>query len=542
MTKKQSIFDFWCADFPMRENQKVALQWLEDNSDKKYLFLEAPVGSGKSLISITYQYFLGGGAYIMTPQKILQTQYEKDENKIRFRPKGGPAIGSYYGKGNYDCRKGTKCDVGSEFGMTCKNCPYKAAKSRAMQAPNTVMNYSLGLLTFAYSPNETKKKLVVLDECHNLEENLTEFNSVSISEARVKKFGLPYIRFKSEPQQLEWFYNTYAPIVKGKMEELQAKIKVKYPGIFNKDLDRPLSKDEESMARNYQALKRHNEEVQELASMDPELLIGLYVIVDQPQSFKFKRLKGDRAFKDVLHNYGEKFLFMSSTILDYKEMCKDLGVDESQAAFLSLGSEFPVENRKVYYSPCAKMNKDWMTDNRSKAALLTKTLDILKSHQGEKGIIHSGNFSIASWLVEELEDNDTHTIFHHNPVAKGYARLSRDNVIGDFQAYNKGPAILISPSITEGLDLKDDLARFAIFAKVPYPSLGDQWVKRRMELSQRWYTRQALLNIIQGGGRVVRSESDFGTVYILDSTFIKLLQMSKFMIPEWWGESLEKIL
>jgi len=31
----------------------------------------------------------------------------------------------------------------------------------------------------------------------------------------------------------------------------------------------------------------------------------------------------------------------------------------------------------------------------------------------------------------------------------------------------------------EGLDLKDDLARFQIVMKMPYPSLGDPLIKRK---------------------------------------------------------------
>ena len=68
--------------------------------------------------------------------------------------------------------------------------------------------------------------------------------------------------------------------------------------------------------------------------------------------------------------------------------------------------------------------------------------------------------------------------------------------------------VLISPSLTEGLDLKEDLGRFSIFVKVPYPFLGDEWVKRRLELSDEWYQRQAFQNIVQGGGRVVRTPDD----------------------------------
>ena len=85
--------------------------------------------------------------------------------------------------------------------------------------------------------------------------------------------------------------------------------------------------------------------------------------------------------------------------------------------------------------------------------------------------------------------------------------------------------------------MKGDLARFAIVVKVPFGFLGDQWIKRRLDMSQEWYQRQALIDIIQGGGRIVRSSDDWGNVYILDQSFGYLKKMTDRMIPQWWKDS-----
>jgi Rad3-related DNA helicase len=99
---------------------------------------------------------------------------------------------------------------------------------------------------------------------------------------------------------------------------------------------------------------------------------------------------------------------------------------------------------------------------------------------------------------------------------------------------------LVSPSITEGLDLKHELGRFAIFVKVPFPALGDAWIKRRMQLSDEWYKRQTLKEMIQGSGRICRDHSDWGITYILDESFTFLFEKTKdTMIPQWWLSSLE---
>jgi Rad3-related DNA helicase len=103
------------------------------------------------------------------------------------------------------------------------------------------------------------------------------------------------------------------------------------------------------------------------------------------------------------------------------------------------------------------------------------------------------------------------------------------------------PAILISPSITEGLDLVDDCARFAIFAKIPFGQLTDTWIKARMDISQKWYQLRALTDVIQGGGRIVRSSDDYGVVYILDSSFKYLYSNTKQYLPSWWKEAYSEV-
>jgi Rad3-related DNA helicase len=47
------------------------------------------------------------------------------------------------------------------------------------------------------------------------------------------------------------------------------------------------------------------------------------------------------------------------------------------------------------------------------------------------------------------------------------------------------PTVLLTPSMTEGLDLVDDLARWQVICKLPYPYLGDPQVAARRVLATR---------------------------------------------------------
>ena len=151
---RKDILDFWPhPDRPPRPIQVTALKWLQEQSKKaKYLIMEAPVGSGKSYIGLTFSRWLSaqtsaagrGDSYILTPQRILQEQYETEFKKDFVVP--------FYGKSNYRCEeKNTTCDIGELVKPDCSNCVFSAAKKRAQEAPNTVLNYKLAMLAFAYT-------------------------------------------------------------------------------------------------------------------------------------------------------------------------------------------------------------------------------------------------------------------------------------------------------------------------------------------------------------------------------------------------------
>ena len=102
----------------------------------------------------------------------------------------------------------------------------------------------------------------------------------------------------------------------------------------------------------------------------------------------------------------------------------------------------------------------------------------------------------------------------------------------------------------EGLDLKDDLARYQILAKVPFPFIGDKRVYERLinRGENDWFNLQAVEDICQAFGRAVRTDTDWATFYILDESFEGLWNRYKaFFTPEFvnsfrYGNELKKAL
>ena len=91
--------------------------------------------------------------------------------------------------------------------------------------------------------------------------------------------------------------------------------------------------------------------------------------------------------------------------------------------------------------------------------------------------------------------------------------------------------VVLGPSLIEGLDLKDNISRFQIFAKVPYLSLSDKFVKVKMQINPAWYRWAAIINVLQGTGRSVRHETDYAVTYILDASLADLIHNSRKAFP-----------
>lgn len=104
---------------------------------------------------------------------------------------------------------------------------------------------------------------------------------------------------------------------------------------------------------------------------------------------------------------------------------------------------------------------------------------------------------------------------------------------------SKEPTVLISPSMQEGVDLKDDLSRFQIICKIPYPYLGDKIVKKRMHRWPWWYPLQTAKTIVQSVGRSVRSFDDHAVSYILDADWTRFYDKSSELFPEGFKKSLK---
>ena len=146
---------------------------------------------------------------------------------------------------------------------------------------------------------------------------------------------------------------------------------------------------------------------------------------------------------------------------------------------------------------------------------------ILAEHKNEKGIIHCHSYKVANYLKKNIRSR---RLLSHNAS-------NRDKVLFDHMN-SKSATVLLSPSMTEGVDLKGDASRFQILCKVPYPFLGDKLVRKRMNKWKWWYPLQTIKTIIQSVGRSIRTNDDRAITYILDGDWERFYSKNRDLFPE----------
>ena len=327
MELKQEIAEFWAGgeDRPPRLAQIQALNWLVKNKHKKYLFLEAPVGSGKSLVGMTFSRYMNNYSYALTPQVILQRQYEND-----FKSDKQLNLASLYGKANYQCNEkgGVSCAIGSITKPRCENCPYAKAREAAQKSNNTVMNYKMALSAWKFTKIFKKddvpvmRNLAICDEGHTFENHLVSFDAIQVTDKWCSDHGLkmPPKRTRDIRDVVDFIQDSYYGSLVEAYDILLTEVELMQG---NHENERQVTK----KTKDLKYVEAQLNTCTDLLKMSRDDIEEFYVLVDSPFGIELKRLYGHFSFKNIVKPIAKQFLFMSSTFLGKKECCDEMGLD-----------------------------------------------------------------------------------------------------------------------------------------------------------------------------------------------------------------------
>jgi Rad3-related DNA helicase len=222
---------------------------------------------------------------------------------------------------------------------------------------------------------------------------------------------------------------------------------------------------------------------------------------------------------------------LSATILDPPTYLRSLGIEPEQAEVIRVDATFPPENRPIYLRPVARLTRHHL--DRDLPKLVAEVGEILAAHPDDKGVIHAHSYKIAGHIARSLPERLRSRLVTH------YGSDGRDAAL-DQHLTSDRPTVLLTPSMTEGIDLPGDLSRWQVICKIPYPYLGDPQVARRKELDSAWYGWRTCLTVVQAYGRSVRSDDDYAVTYLLDADFPAFLKRERRRLPPWFLEAVHQ--
>jgi len=430
---------------------------------------------------------------------------------------------------NYSCKyyKGSNCgeslrllrtaDKESKFFKCCSfGCVYRKEKERFIDGKKGVTNFSYFLSETVYAGKLKPRKLLVIDEAHNVAEELSKFIEVTISERFCKSQKISFPNSLTQISCFKWVSEVYYPHIKGRLKYMENFLE-QTPGLKDK------LKELQNVSKNYDLLDKHVCKVKRFIDRYDKDNWVFSLIEGEGRSLRkieFKPIDVSKYAHEYLFNRADQVLLMSATILDKGAFCELLGIRQENCGFLSLASPFPLENKPIISAGIGKMSAQHIDNSLPKLALAVES--ILDEHKKEKGIIHCHSYKIANYLKRNIKKGKSRLIFHNSE--------DRDQALEKHKNSSK-PTVLISPSMTEGVDLKGDLSRFQVLCKIPYPYLGDKLIRKKMNKWKWWYPLQTAKTIIQAVGRSVRSKDDYATTYILDEDWFRFYQRNKELFP-----------
>jgi Rad3-related DNA helicase len=125
--------------------------------------------------------------------------------------------------------------------------------------------------------------------------------------------------------------------------------------------------------------------------------------------------------------------------------------------------------------------------------------------------------------------------------ARRMNEAEREDFLARFQADGRGIGFaVLGGSFGEGIDLPGDRLIGAFIATLGLPQVNpvNEQIRERMERVfgsgyDYTYLYPGMQKVVQAAGRVIRSQSDRGVVYLIDDRFAQ--PQVRELLPRWWG-------
>lgn len=530
----------------------------------KKIVIHAGVGLGKSAIATTLMRIFEE-SYILTKDTHLQDQYVEDYSEYLTELKGRPHYHCHYGgscdkcyihyvneyktpnlavrlkllnthgrhfefahpldeifDGNYIGEKDKAREYWEKISEMklwyCEDCEYLLARKEAKASNYVIANYHSLYYNSSIYPFFDKRNSIFFDECHNIEKLVTDWFSILIKPLDVyEDYEIDVFEDKSyhDLEDIDYWIGIFNEIIL-KINILEEEEISKFKGILDDNYLDNIKKDYAHKRARYQKfidLLREDYCVV-LPSENDIYDDSVNMITLQPVFAK--------NLANCLFDMGEVCFFLSGTLPNYKQSFNELGVDINEIYYIYEESPYPEENRPIIFKPLGNFSSRYNHKENGRiiyayedSNVISGLIKILNHHSNENIIIFTESKDQTDYLCDEL--------YEYNPLP-AYEDFKDENIeLFKNEDYN----LLISPSISEGVDFKGAYCTVQIIFKMPYPVPTGR-IDYRLNKCKDWdyYNNLVLIKLEQMYGRSIRGINDQCVTYIVDAAFNNLLKKS----------------
>jgi Rad3-related DNA helicase len=400
-----------------------------------------------------------------------------------------------------------------------ESCSYYLQKYEALVAPHSLWNYHAFFQIMKFNKklfeDYLDRKVSVFDEAHKIEDQIIQFVGFDIFAGQVTECNLnsekyDFTDLDSMIKLTDDMAFSYAKQIKD----------IKESAAFQNNPDFELIT---RLERRYDKSAQAKIDIMG----DKDNFIVNDPLKDLNGNFRTISVKPIDVSKFAKTFFETEYqIFMSATI-NKQSFCENMGFVKDEVAFVDTPkSPFPIEHRQIDLLNIRRLSYGSTQEDELE---VIKTIDrILDEHPNERGLILTSSIPRCQKILRFLSPKNTRRIRICHSINKD--GKTQDEVITEHGSDPTG--VLLSSSLWEGVDLKDDLSRFQIIAKVPYPNYKEKRTKAKMDKFPLWYTSQTLTKLLQGFGRSIRSNDDWAKTYVLDTAVNNVFFKAQQMIPK----------
>ncbi|MBB6444344.1 ATP-dependent DNA helicase [Bacillus benzoevorans] len=421
-------------------------------------------------------------------------------------------------------------------------CPFEYSIDLAYEVDAVICDYN-----YIFDPSVSLKRLIeeqkksavlLVDEAHNLVDRSREMFSASLhknSFLQVKKDykGTGKGIYECADKVNAWFIalkKTKAEQNEFVLDELDSKL----PELLLSFLQ---TAEEVLRTDNAQNLLDVYFEVKNFLKI-VELLDDSYIIYGEKErndlQIKLFCINPAKPLQQMGKGYRAK-VFFSATLFPLPYYQDILGGMEDDY-FLSLSSPFSKEQTEVIIEPLSTRYRD---REQTKEGIVLLIQSLLKSRPG-KYLIFFPSYQYLSHVYElfKQRDAETKTLIQ----AIGMTEEEREAFLAEFQPDQSETVLgfaILGGIFSEGIDLIGDRLNGVVVVGVGLPQLcfernliKDYYNKQRKNGYNYAYVYPGMNKVLQAGGRLIRSETDRGTIILIDDRFLQK-QYRQLLPLEW---------